>query len=440
MFLSTLDASIVNIALPTISDFFKASVQTTAWVTISYLLVITALLLVFGRLSDVYGQKLVFMTGLLIFTAGSGICAIAGNIAELIIFRSIQGIGAAMIVSNTAAIVTNAFPPEQRGTGLGVIGAVVSIGLMTGPPLGGLLIHYLDWHYIFLVNVPFGIAAIVLTLRILPERKADPDSRAFHPLDSILWIAGITSIILTFGIIGHLNPAALSLFAYSMVSVVLMGVFFMRQARSASPLFNTMFLRNDVFLFASIAALFANMAMIALTFMLPFYMQHSLGMSALEVGKILVIVPLTTAFASPLSGFLSDKLGQRPVASIGSIITAAAIASMLKLSQNSSSIDVISRLVFFGVGLGMFGTPNNSALMGSVENKDRGSAGGLLGTVRNLGMVSGLGVASIIFNSGLKRWPGAEAMSYSKAFTGALPVIVGFAILALVFSALRKSV
>jgi EmrB/QacA subfamily drug resistance transporter len=438
VFLSTLDASIVNIALPTIGDHFNASVQATAWVTISYLLVITALLLIFGRLSDLYGQKLIFSGGLFLFTLGSGLCAVSTNLMQLVLFRSLQGVGAAMIVSNTSAIVTNAFPPEQRGTALGTIGAIVSIGLMSGPPLGGFIIHYLGWHYIFLVNVPIGIIAILLTLKILPEHRADKDARIFHPFDSILWIAAILSLVMAFRASGDFHSIMRDILIYMTICLLLIAAFIMRQKKAESPLLNPLFLKNGIFVFASIAGFFSYMTMIALTFMLPYLLEYSFGKTPLDTGTILVVIPATTVFASPISGILSDKFGQRPIASLGTLISTLAIASMFFINPSTPLWHLVAGLIAFGIGLGMFGSPNNSALMGSVDYKDRGSAGGVLATVRNMGMVSGLGIISIIYNAGLK---GSENLTaYARAFSNALPVVIAFSLVALIFSALRRSV
>jgi EmrB/QacA subfamily drug resistance transporter len=441
VFLSTLDASIVNIALPTISDHFNTSVQLTAWVTISYLLVITALLLIFGRLSDLYGQKLIFTGGLLLFTLGSGLCAISTSIIQLVLYRSLQGVGAAMIVSNTSAIVTNAFPPEQRGTALGTIGAIVSIGLMSGPPLGGFLIHFLGWHSIFLVNVPIGIIAILLTLKILPEHKAAKGARMFHPLDSLLWVAAVLALVMAFRASGEMSSIIRDILIYTIICLGLIVVFIIRQKKAESPLLNPQFLKNSIFVYASVAGFFSYMAMIALTFMLPYLLEHTFGKSPLDTGTILVVIPATTVFASPISGILSDKFGQRPIASIGALISTLAIISMFLVSPDVPIWHLIISLVAFGVGLGMFGSPNNSALMGSVDYKDRGSAGGVLATVRNLGMVTGLGIISIIYNIGIKNSPRiSDVTTYAHAFSSALPVVIAFSFVALIFSALRKSV
>lgn len=438
--LATIDASIVNIALPTITDFFQTTVKTSAWVTISYLLVVTAVLLIFGRLSDIYGQKLVFISGMGIFTLGSGLCALSHGIGQLIAFRAFQGLGAAMIMSNTPAIVTNAFPPEKRGMGLGVIGSAVSVGLMTGPPLGGMLIHYYGWQYIFLVNIPVGIIAIIFSFRVLQEQKSDTVNNRFRLLDSLLWIAAIISFVLVFGISGRGGFSLKEALMYSLITIGLLILFFTRQWKSDRPLFNVALLKNSVFVLSSMAGFFTYMGMIGLSFMVPFLLEKTYMMEPLTTGRVLMAVPMTTVIASPLAGYLSDKLGQRPIATFGLMLTTAAMLFMLRLDATASAFLIVLHLVGFGLGLGFFGSPNNSALMGSVDHKNRGSASGLLATVRNLGMVSGMSIISLVFNSVLVGRSGAEAQTYLTAFRTALPVVLGFTAVAIVISALRRSV
>lgn len=438
--LATIDASIVNIALPTIRDYFETSVHSTAWVTISYLLVVTAFLLVFGRLSDVYGQKLVFISGMVFFTIGSGLCILSANIGQLIAFRAFQGFGAAMIMSNTPAIVTNAFPAKQRGAGLGVIGSAVSIGLMLGPPLGGILIHYLGWHYIFAVNLPVGILGIIFSLRVLKEYRADSTGRPFHLFDPLLWILSITSFVLIFGIGGHAGLNFGRATAYLAVSLVLIVLFFARQRQSERPLFNPLFFKNSIFMLSSAAGFFTHMGMIGLTFMLPFFLEKSIGMPPLETGRILMVIPATTFFVSPLAGYLSDKLGQRPISTLGLFVSTVSMACMFTLSHQSSTLRMAANLVGLGLGLGLFGSPNNSALMGSVDHKSRGSAAGILATVRNLGMVSGISIVSLVFNSALGKYVVGDTLRYSIAFKAALPAAIAFSAIAMILSGLRRSV
>ena len=345
-----------------------------------------------------------------------------------------------MIVSNTPAIVTNAFPSEQRGAGLGVIGAVVSVGLMLGPPLGGMIINFLGWHYIFLVNIPVGIVAILMTLKILPEYRANSGTGLFNLLDSLLWIGGVTALVFAFRVSGGFSTIAGEMGLYFVTCAVLLGVFYVRQLRSNAPLLKPGFFRNDIILLASVAGFFTYMTMISLTFMFPYLLQNTFRLSPFDTGLVLVVIPATTAVVSPLSGHLSDRFGQRPIASLGSILFTCAILSMFLVNQSSPVGQIVISLALFGIGLGMFGSPNNSAIMGSVDIRDRGSAGGIVATVRNLGMVSGLGIISLLYNAGLKANTGSGSLAYLMAFRGALPVIVGLSAMSLIFSGLRKSV
>ena len=437
--LATIDASIVNVALPTLSDYFQTTVKTTAWVTISYLLVVTAFLLIFGRLSDLYGQKLVFISGMAVFTLGSGLCAFSHSIGQLIGFRVLQGLGAAMIMSNTPAIVTNAFPPEKRGMGLGAIGSVVSVGLMLGPPLGGMLIHYYGWKYIFLVNLPLGIAGIIFSIKILEEVKAS--SRVtFRLFDALLWIAAIVSFVLVFGIAGRngFDPKEASL--YAVLTIALVAFFFVRQWKTDRPLFNIGLLKNRVFMLSSGAGFFTYMGMIGLSFMIPFLLEKTFLLEPLQTGRVLVAIPATTVFVSPLAGYLSDRLGQRPISTMGLVVAVISMFFLFQLQPDSSLLRIVVNLVGLGFGLGFFGSPNNSALMGSVDQKNRGSAAGLLATVRNLGMVSGVSIVSLIFNSALARAVGSDIVNYAIAFKTALPVVILFVLFAVLLSGLRRSV
>jgi EmrB/QacA subfamily drug resistance transporter len=437
--LATIDASIVNIALPTLSEYFNASVRVTAWVTISYMLVITAFLLIFGRLSDIYGTKPVFILGMVLFTAGSALCAIPANIGQLIAFRLFQGFGAAMIMSNTTAIVTSAFPPRQRGMGLGAIGSAVSIGLMLGPPLGGVIIHYLGWRYIFLVNIPVGIVGVVMSMKILNSRESKSDI-SFPPFDSALWITGIVIYVLVFLIVGGSESGIIVSIAATLAAAFIIFYFFRRQFNTGNPLFAPALLKNATFLLSCGAGFFMYMGMIGVSFMLPFFLERSIGYSPLETGRFLMIIPATTVVMSPLAGALSDKFGQRPIASFGTLLATISVFFMLSFSQDSGTLRMAVNLVGMGLGIGMFGSPNNSALMGSVDNNLRGSAAGVLATVRNLGFVTGAAVVSLIFNLTLKNGNMSETVNYASAFVKTLPLPLAFIGIAFLFSVWRKSV
>jgi len=383
---------------------------------------------------------LVFILGMIIFTLGSGLCALSPSIAYLIGFRALQGFGAAMIMSNTPVIVTNAFPPEKRGMGLGVIGGIVSVGLMLGPPLGGIIIHYLGWHYIFIVNIPVGIFGILLSLKILPRREKTAPKKFPEFFDSVLWVGGITSYILIFGIAGQGGMSWVEGIGYGSITLIIFACFFYRQLNNGAGLMGADLLKNKIFMLSSGAGLFTYMGMIGVSFMMPFLLEKSLGLEPLQTGRLLLVVPATTFIMSPLSGFLSDKLGQRPVSVLGSIIMSFSLFTFMSITPESSLLRIGINLSGMGIGLGMFGSPNNSALMGSVSAQSRGSASGILATVRTLGMVTGLGFISLMFNSAINKSSLDEISKYASAFKETLPIIVFISIIALIFTSFRKSV
>jgi MFS family permease len=224
------------------------------------------------------------------------------------------------------------------------------------------------------------------------------------------------------------------------ICFVLLASFYIRQTKSDSPLLKPSFFKNDIVMYASIAGFFSYMTMISLSFMFPYLLENTFEMTPFQTGLALMAIPATTAFASPISGHLSDKFGQRPVATLGTILYTLAIISLFFINENSPTWRVMLSLVFFGIGLGMFGSPNNSAIMGSVDIKDRGSAGGIVATVRNLGMVSGLGIISLVYNAGVQSRSESAILTHLGAFKGALPIILVLSMIALVFSALRRSV
>ncbi len=353
-FMATLDGSIVNITLPTLASEFHARVTTIEWVSLSYLLTITVLLLPFGRLGDARGRKGVFVTGLAVFTIGSALCGAAVSVATLVAARTLQGIGAAMISANTVAIVSAAFPPEIRGRALGAIGAVVGLGLTVGPPLGGWILDAIGWRWVFLVNLPVGAIAIMAALRTLP---ADAPRNAGAPRE---------------------------------------------------PLIDRALLANRTFVAAQASLYFSFLALFAAVFLTPFYLQHVAGLGPSAIGRVLVVIPLSLVALSPVTGALSDRLGSRALAITGLAITTAGFALYAVLMGGAVERPlgvpaILVALLVIGVGQAFFQPPNSNAAVSAVPPARFGLAGGMLATMRNLGMLSGIGLAAAIYE-------GREAM------------------------------
>jgi EmrB/QacA subfamily drug resistance transporter len=416
-FMATLDSSIVNVALPTLAHTFGATVTQIEWVSLSYVLTITGLLLPFGRLGDSLGRRRVFLAGLALFTLGSGACALSFSTGTLVAARLLQGIGASMLSANSVALITAAFPREIRGRALGMVGAVVGLGLTVGPPIGGLMLTHFGWPSIFLINLPIGVFGVLLGRSVLPrEPRADHaaagaaapggvSGAARPPFDtvgallSLVFLIGLTLALSRGTAWGWTSPATL---ACGLGAFAALALFIMVERRAAEPLVDFAFFADAAFrvpmlsLFASFVALFAAV------FLVPFYLQRTAGMEPAAVGRVLVTVPLLLLLVSPVSGVLSDRLGSRTLSLAGLSATSLGLALLAWLLGNASErplgvLPIIGGLFVVGLGQGLFQPPNSSSAMSSVPFERLGLASGLLATMRNLGTLFGIGLAAAVY-------------------------------------------
>lgn len=400
-FMSTLDGSIVNIALPTLAGAFRVGISSVQWVTTSYLLVISALLLIWGRLSDIYGRKRFFGAGLAVFTIGSLLCGLSNSLAALVASRVLQATGASMAMALVQGIVTSAYPPNERGKALGFVGAVVSIGSLVGPGLGGLLVQTAGWRSIFYINVPVGALGVILTIVNMPEsRSAGPRARFDAPGAALFSLA----IAAFFGGLlvlqeGVLAPAA----ALGLVAAALaLFVGFLRAERRPEPLVDGSLLRSRVFTIGVTVSCLSYMAMFAYTFFMPFFLQDAKGLSALQAGALMSLYPVVTAVLAPLSGALSDRITYRPLTIGGLFVNALGLALLAIMGPASSFVALGAIIVLLGVGGAAFTSPNNSSVMGSAPRERLGVAGSLNSFFRNLGMVAGTTAAVSLFTLSTK--------------------------------------
>jgi EmrB/QacA subfamily drug resistance transporter len=397
-FMGPLDGSIVNTVLPDITRFFETEISIAQWVPTVYLLTISCLILLYGRLGDMVGYKRIYLCGLAAFTVASIICGLSQSIWMLIAFRAIQGLAAGMMMAVGYAIVTAAFPPAERGKAMGIYAISISVGLGLGPTLGGLIAEYLSWHYVFFVNVPIGIAALLWGYRIIPRGSTNPGQHldfagaatAFVFLTTILLYANRGEAW------GWLSPTGIVLLIVALVSA---AAFIWIERRSAQPMLNLALFTNRRFSFASLSALFSFMALYALVFLTPFYLAFALHYSILKVGLVMAASPIATLFVAPLSGALSDRIGTRGLAVCGMIISTLGLYLLSGLNESSDAFDVIWRICITGAGMGIFQSPNNSAVMGSVPPWHLGISSGILAAMRNVGMVLGIAVAgAVLYN------------------------------------------
>ncbi|MFZ3059567.1 MAG: MFS transporter [Candidatus Methanoperedens sp.] len=398
IFMATLDGSIVNVALPTLTEYFKTDITTIEWVVMAYLLTITSLLLSLGRISDMIGRKTIFAGGLAIFTIGSGLCAISASENQLIFYRVVQGIGAAMLMATGIAIITHAFPPRERGKAMGLIGTVVAIGSMAGPVAGGFLIENVGWQSIFYINIPIGIFGTAMALTVL--RKDETTSgQTFDIPGALALFISLMALLLALSQgqeAGWLSGYIILLFVLSIVFII---IFIRIENQARHPVMELSNFRNRPFAAANISALISFIAMYNVILLMPFFLQNELGYSPEGVGIVFLAVPLVMSVVAPLSGWLSDRTNSFLLSSIGIGISSASILWLGYLTPTSGSIDVVLRLALLGLGMGLFQAPNNSIIMGALPKEKIGIAAGTLGTMRNMGMVIGIAVSGAVFSS-----------------------------------------
>ncbi len=392
--MSTLDSSVVNVALPVIRAEFDAGIKLIEWVITSYLLTITAFLMVFGRMADMYGRKRIFMGGIAVFTLSSAACAFSNSIYWLIAARSLQGMGAACLMANGNPIVTEVFPQHQRGRILGLVGTTVAIGLTSGPVLGGVITTYFGWRYIFLFNLPIGALTMYFAQRFLPRGERQKTARFDFSGAAAMTLALISMLLLLtkFEQWGAAVSVILSVFVLS-----LFYIFILIERKAAAPMIELSLFRDNRFSHANLAAFLNFAARFSVVFLLPFYLMDLRGMLPSQAGILMTPVPLMFALIAPISGSLSDKIGTRLLTTAGMLLTAVGLGMLVLIGESSSIWFILSSLMLMGIGGGLFSSPNVSTIMGSVPLERLGNAGAMTALVRNLGMIVGVAWSAAVF-------------------------------------------
>ena len=398
-FMATLDSSIVNVALPTISAKLHANLSTLQWVVTAYLLTISSLLPVFGRIADILGRRRVFSLGLLVFTLGSILCGLASIIWFLIGMRILQAIGASMLMANSSALIIANFPPRERGRALGLTGTVVALGILTGPALGGILVELLNWRSIFFINLPIGILGYLAAQIIIPHDKPQQNTESFDFVGALFFTLGM--IILLFAIS---NAQSWGWRSYPILGGLFLGTlslafFFYTEVRVPNPMIDLSIFRIRPFLLGNITGLLSFVAMFANVMLMPFYLQHVLNYSPAKVGLMMTFFPLMMAIIAPISGHASDRIGAIALTTSGLFISAIGFFYLSTLTITSMFWQIVPGLLLMGIGAGLFQSPNNSIVMCSVPPNKLGVAGGISALVRNVGMVIGIAFSVSLFES-----------------------------------------
>jgi EmrB/QacA subfamily drug resistance transporter len=398
IFLSTIDGSIVNVALPTLVRAFHTEFAVVQWVVLAYLLTVTTLMLSMGRLGDMVGKKPLYATGLVIFTIGSVLCGLAPTIYWLIGFRVLQAIGAAMMMALGMAIVTEAFPPAERGKALGISGSMVSIGIVSGPVLGGLLLDTLSWHWIFFVNLPIGIVGSFMVARFVPALKPAGGQR-FDYLGAFTLFVSLMALLLALTLgqrVGFAETRILSLFAGWLLFLV---IFVVVERKSSQPMIDLSLFQNRLFSVNLVTGFITFVSIAGTIILMPFYLENVLGYDPRSVGLLLAVVPVALGVTAPISGSLSDRLGTRPITVIGLLALLVGFYAVGTLSTQTTALGYMGRFLPIGIGMGVFQSPNNSAVMGAVPRTRLGVASGLLSITRTLGQTTGIAALGALWAS-----------------------------------------
>jgi len=393
-FLNPFMASAINVALPAIQEEFQLDAILLAWVATAYLLSCAVFLVPFGRVADIYGRKKVFVIGIAVFTVFSCVAAVSFTPWMLLTARVLQGIGTAMNFATGMAIITSVFPPRERGRAIGISVAAVYIGMSVGPFLGGILTDWLTWRSVFAVAVPLGIVGAYFSLAKLSGEWADAKGERLDLVGSVLYGLGI--VLIMYGV--SVLPSPQSFWMLGLGIAFIVG--FVRWEHTAvSPVVDLeLFTHNRTFAFSCLAALINYSATFALTFILSLYLQYIKGLTPQAAGLVLVAQPIVMAFFSPFAGKLSDRMEPQTVASLGMAITAAGLLVMTFLTQNTGIAFVVADLMLLGLGFALFSSPNMNAIVSSVEQRFYGTASGAVSSMRLLGQMLSMGIATMVFS------------------------------------------
>lgn len=426
-FMSSLDGTIVNIALPTISESFDVSTSSVSWVATIYLLVMAGCLLIFGKLSDSVGFKKIFLSGFIVFTAGSFACGFIpdffSSFDSLIGSRALQAVGGAMITAIAPAMIAAYVPFNMKGKAMGIVMTVASLGMALGPTLGGILTQYLSWHWVFFINVPVGIFAVALGTKVIPNENGSKNNDGFDKKGAFLIFAGLA--LLLFGIsegqaMGWTNPAIV---VSVILALILLALFVFNELKDKNPLLElSLFKSKNFILMNSIVALiFFSFA--GINYLMPFYLEYVLGYDTSSAGFILTSLSFSMMIAGILAGLLFNKTGGKKLTILAAFLIAGGYFMMTRLHADTGLSFVIVCLILIGFGLGLLVTPLFNMIMNSTAKNYQGMVSSLTSLERFAPMTIGIAVYNLVLIQGVL------AISSHHGITTTTPVNIKLEIL-----------
>lgn len=410
-FINCVDSSSVNVALPSMADELGVSMAGIEWVVTANMLVIICLILIFGRLGDTSGKDRIFKTGILVFLAGSVVCFFAHSYVMLLVGRVIEGVGSAATMANSQGIIVQTFPLHERGKALGISGSCVALGSMVGPSVGGLIVSWFSWNTIFALNVPIALLCLYLTMKYLP----DLSSHKKEHLDihgALLFMAMIVSIYAGVKLLQN-GAGYFWYFALILLVAALFAYFFLRAERKKkTPLLDLQMFQNRLFSVSVFCAFLSFFAIASHNFIQPFYLQKVLLLNAAQTGLLMMAYSITMCVVAPFSGQLSDKIGSEVLCFWGLSIVTAALLILSTLGESSSVMIFLIGSMMMAFGMAMFQSPNTSLIMSSVDRDKVGIAGSINGLARNLGLVFGISLSTLLLYHLMSEQLGETVTSY----------------------------
>jgi EmrB/QacA subfamily drug resistance transporter len=433
------DGSMVNSMLPVLTSELDVDISTIGWLLTIYMLIQTGMMLTFGRLGDLWGHKLIYVGGLVVFLVGTLLSSLATTAALLIATRAFTALGSAAIWANSAAILTHAFPRERRGRVLGLQSMMVQLGNSLGPPLGGLIAGLLGWRAIFWVSIPVTLIALVLSLRFIEHDAPSGRRQQFDLPGAALYMLGLMSVLVALNQGHGWGWSSFGVLGFLALGLTLLLGFVALERRLTFPMLNLDLFRERAFAAPVVTAVLNFMCAGSTVFLMPIYLLLGRGMAPAEAGLILVTKPLVMCSITILSGSLSDRIGSRIPATLGMLTVSLGLFLLSRVDAETPLLMVVLTQVVIGAGLGMFGAPNSSAVMGAVPDSHRGIAAALLSTARTLGNTLGLGLTGAIFATVLAGRALTDSASVIPAVSTAFATVSVLALVGAATSAARPS-
>jgi EmrB/QacA subfamily drug resistance transporter len=395
--MSVLDGIVVSIALPTITGSFAVDLSSSQWTITAYMLTLTSLLLVFGRVAERTGRSLLFICGLVVFTLASLACGLSTTLAQLVAFRVVQGMGGAMVFSISSAILFLAFPPQERGRAMGFLGSTVAVGSILGPVVGGFLVDTLGWRSIFLINLPIGALLIVGCLFFLRTHEEKPVSFTMDWPGALTLVLSLVSLML---FLSGLERAGTSPVLVALCGVVFLAAgtgFVLRERRCARPLLDLSIFRTRAFLRPVLAMALFFIANFMINVIGPFYFEGVMGFRPRQVGLMFLVVPVVTVVGAPAAGWLYDRRRWAFYGVVGMGVVALSYAAMGIVARTTFSTGaMVAVLAALGVGTALFQSPNSTEVMNALPRSQTAVASSVSAAIRNLGMTLGVALASLL--------------------------------------------